>query len=493
MIDFQIDRDASIPLADQVVRRIETLIARGELPAGERLPSSRQLASSLGVSRNTVVLAYERLLDEGWVEAGVGRGTFVAERSIEIDTSTAPFAWNRLLTPRLPAPVDAAAGSTIDFAGAVPSADSFPVAAIQRAMQDVLAREGAAALGYGPPAGYRPLREAIVRRLRAATPDLDTSHMSADQVLIVNGSQHGLDLLARLLLRRGESVAVESPTYANALQLWRLHGARLVPVPMDADGIEPRALRRALLTEQPKLLYLMPSFQNPTGRTMTLERRREVLAAALETRVPVFEDHFDAELRYRGRDEPSLAALDRHQQVVQIGTFSKILCPGFRLGWILAPPALASRLLDLKRVCDLTSSLPAQMALAELFARGEIDRHLEQVRRAHGERLDTMIETITTVLGGRVTVQPPLGGVTVWLGLPPGVDAEALAARARRHGVSVAPGTWFDGGRDHIRLSFVAEPPQRIRVGVERLATALEAALDERRHPSRHETAAPFV
>jgi len=503
MLTLQIDRNLPTPLTDQVCEQVQELIASGALGAGVRLPSSRRLAEDLELSRNTVVVAYERLLAEGWVDSEVGRGTFVAEGPPRPAAGSLPglfsegdFPWQGSIVQDVPPPVmtgvvaaESANDGPINFAGAVPGAETFPSEAVRRSLQTVLKREGASALEYGPPAGYRPLREVIAERAtRHGAP------ARADDVLIVSGSQQGLDLLARLLLTPGDAVVVESPTYSNALQLWRFHGARVLGVEMDARGIQPGRLRALLERSRPKFVYLMPTFQNPTGATMDLERRREVMDIVREARVPVVEDHFDSELRYRGGASPPLRAFDRDGQVVLMGTFSKILCPGFRLGWIIAPAALRRRLLDLKRICDLGTPLPAQMALAELCRRGELDRHLERAGREHAGRLEVMLGALERHLP-EVRVERPQGGMTLWLELPPGANAVALHDEAQSAGVLVAPGTWFypeGGGERHLRLSFVGEPGERIEDGVEKLGEILERHLQNR--PRREaEEITPFI
>ncbi len=487
-LHLQLDRTSSIPLGEQVCAQVRALVAGGSLPAGARLPSSRWLADDLGVSRNTVVGAYERLMAEGWVASGVGRGTFVAEtQSPAAEATNDAFPWLGAVVRDAPPPVqrpgvlgliDRTDGDgPIDLAGAVPGPASYPLAALRRAFDRTLTRHGSAALGYGPPAGYRPLRAFIAERAtRRGVPTCPRD------VLIVGGSQQGLDLVGRLLLRPGDGVAVESPTYANASQLWRLHGARLWGVPMDTMGIRPDALETLIQRERPKLVYLMPTFQNPTGLTMDAARREAVMAVVRAAQVPVVEDQFDAELRFEGKAELPLKGLDTDGQVILLGTFSKILCPGLRLGWIIAPPAIRRRLLDVKQIADLTTSLPLQMAVATLAEAGDYDRHLAEVRSAHAHRLCVLLEALADHLP-LAAVTRPAGGMTVWLTLPTGVSATDVHQRALGHGVAVAPGLWFepDGApasdAEHLRLSFVCAEAPEIEVGVRRLAAAIKDAL----------------
>ena len=480
---IDIDRSLSIALNLQIARGLEGLIRDGRLPTGARLPSSRRLAEDLGVSRNTVVLAYDLLLEDGWVEAGVGRGTFVAsapapdllQEPLSPRSVPAPFPWHgtvvQSIPPALTSEAPAAGEKVFDFAGAVPSTELYPADLLQKRLRDVFRREGGRALDYGPPAGYRPLRDVLASRARQRG-----VVATGDDVLITGGTQQGLDLVGRLLLKPGDAVVVESPSYANAMQLWRLHGARVLGAETDGEGILPGPLAAVLAQARPKMVYLMPSFQNPTGCTMTMERRRSVMEVLTRAQVPVVEEDFSTDLRYRGRPLPPLKALDRTGQVVLLGTFSKMLCPGLRVGWLLASPGLRQPLLELKRLCDLATSLPSQMALAELVSRGDLDRHLAVVRREHGRRLEAMLEAIERHLPASVVPTIPDGGLTLWLRLPEGASSPALAEEALSLGVWIAPGTLFSpekGGQGFVRLSFVGEPPERIDEGMALLGRTL--------------------
>lgn len=501
MLHLELDRQATTPLLEQVVRQVRDAIDDGTLAPGDRLPSSRRLADRSGLSRNTVVGAYERLLAEGWLEAGVGRGTFVVERPPEAPfggaaTATGlPFSWQgRLVRSTVSAVARGAIpDDIIDLAGAVPGAFSFPAAEFRRALEATLDRHGAEALGYGPPAGWRPLRAFIAERAHRFG-----LHLDASDVLVVGGSQSGLDLIARLLLHPGDTVITESPTYANALELFRQHGVRVLGAPMDGGGLRPEPLAALLRRERPKLVYLMPSFQNPTGLTLDTARRRAVLAVLRDAQVPVIEDHFDAELRFVGEHEPPLKAFDEAGQVLLLGTFSKILCPGLRLGWIVAPPPVRRRLLELKRVTDLASSLPLQMAVAELGANGDFDRHLDRVRAAHAVHLEATFEAFDRHLPPAVRWTRPMGGMNIWLTLPSGLSAMDVYEAGLSAGVAVAPGRWFEpdphaAGGEHLRLSFVGEPVPRLVEGIRRLADVLHRRLRERPRRAVVEEAPLFV
>jgi len=510
MLVINVDRDSDRPMWFQVAEEIRHRISDGFLPPGTRLPSSRDLAQRCRLGRNTVIAAYEALLDEGWISSGVGRGTFVAVRP-EHENGDAPprtarpsprrsVAWDALFArrcdPRLSqatlAEAHATGGELYRFAGAVPDPANYPAREIGRIMHSVLKRGGPETLGYGTPEGYLPLREVIARRATEhGTP------VQPSDVLIVGGSQQGLDLLARLFLAPGDTVVVERPTYANATELWRLYGARVVSVPMDDSGIRADELEAIVHRVRPKFLYVMPTFQNPTGLTMDPARRRELMSVLTQTHVPAIEDHFDSDLRYTGVPLAPLRALDHAEDVVLVGSFSKILFPGFRLGWIIAPRPVRERLLEIKQTCDLATSLPAQMAVHEFCARGGLDRHLDMVRAQNAERLEAMIEAITRFFPPTVSFTRPEGGMTMWVTLPERADAVTLLQSVRTRGVLFAPGPWFfpeGGGERHLRLSFVGEPPERIRNGIRILGEALAEHVAERRSLTREgRDRSPFV
>ena len=325
-----------------------------------------------------------------------------------------------------------------------------------------MARDGAL-LAYGSPFGYRPLRETIARRLERRGIPAD-----ADAILVVNGAQQGLDLITRALVDPSDPVAVEEPSYSGALTLLRAHRARLLGVPLDASGPQPAALR-AVLAERPKFLYTIPDFQNPTGLLTSPGRRAEIVEAAAEAGVLVVEDAFDADLLVEGELPPPLAAL-APGLVVHLGTLSKALFPGVRVGWISGPREFVHRLAALKRIGELTSPPVLQAALNLFLARGGYDRHLARTRARLKARLALAHRTVARSFPAGTRCDRPLGGYVLWVKLPDGVSGRELAAAVRGEGVLLSPGADYVPDRSDVAA---------VRLSVARLSGAeLEAALE---------------
>src|SRR5712692_1856369 len=386
-MNIPIDRTSPVPLARQIQAQLERLIREGVLAPGLKLPASRDLAHTLGVNRATVVLAYEELVAAGWTRSHVGQGTFVLESvrpRAAGAASTAPTATNgdgdgparppinwsaffsrsaRIIESeaerrRALAPPPSAETGVISFAGGMPDSGLFPTDAFRRVLNDVVRDEGETLLQYYPVAGYPPLRRYLATYLLRFGLEA-----RPEDILIVNGSQQGFDLIARTFLDPGDAVAIEQPTYPRALQVFRAFGAQLHGVPWTPTGPDIEALERLLARRAPKLLYCQPTCHNPTGWTMSAETADGLLAAAVRHQVPVVEDGFDASLYYGARPPGPLKARDRAGVVVYIGTFSKILFPGLRLGWLVAPPPVMERLSAAKQLADLHTSALLQAAV----------------------------------------------------------------------------------------------------------------------------------
>jgi DNA-binding transcriptional MocR family regulator len=427
---------ARVPLYRTIADAIIRDIRKGRHLEGGRLPASRDLARALEVNRATVHQALQLLKREGWIETNKGGGTRVARRSSAAPVVGPAPAWDRIASSLLLRIVsDPPAGepptAAYDLSRLAPDERDFPAAAFAAVLAEV-ARDGAL-LAYGSPIGYRPLRETLAQRLNRRGIPADP-----DALLIVNGAQQGLDLITRALVDPGDAIAVESPSYAGALSLFRAHRARLVGVPLDGDGMELEGFDRAL-SERPKFVYTSPDFQNPTGLLTSAARRAEIARRAAAAGVVLVEDAFDADLLVEGELPPPLAAL-APAHVVHLGTISKALFPGVRVGWIAGPKEFVHRLAALKRVGELTSPLVLQAALNLFVTRGEYDRHLARTRARLKSRLALAQRTILSRFPIGTTVERPSGGWVLWVRLPEGVSGRALTAAAREKGVLLSAG-----------------------------------------------------
>ncbi|AXI79457.1 aminotransferase-like domain-containing protein [Peterkaempfera bronchialis] len=357
----------------------------------------------------------------------------------------------------------------ISFAGGLPAPELFDAEGIRAAYDRVLAEQPRRVLQYSTTEGDPALRAAVAGRLAAR--GLPTG---PEELVVTAGSQQALTLIATALLEPGDVVLVEDPTYLAALQCFGFAGARVVPVPSDGDGVDPGALAELVVRERPKLLYLVPNFQNPTGRTLPAERRRAVAEVAARHGLWIVEDDPYGELRFSGEPVPWIASLDgAADRTVLLGSFSKVMAPGMRLGWLRAPAALRRACVIAKQAADLHSSTVDQAAAARYLADADLDGHLARVRGAYRERRDALLGGLPEALPQGSAWNRPEGGMFVWVRLPDGQDATALLREAVAHDVAYVPGAPFYAGppdRGALRMSFTTHTPEEIGVGLKRLA-----------------------
>lgn len=481
-----LDRQSAVPLYQQVVDYLRQNILSGNLLPETRLPSTRQLAESLGVSRITITNAYAELESYGLIYSRAGSGTYVMA---PITPSSPPdhdvdISWplwqqdlqtgEELSRPLLPAqpPQRTAHPDPIAFTG-VGDPREFPLKDFYKAIQTVIRRDGIRALEYGEfDGGYLPLRITI-------------SHVLASQgirahpanTLITSGSQQALALICQVLLKPGDAILVEKPSYNYALALFQRLNLKVIGVPMDASGMQVGLVEALLQQHHPKLIYTIPNFQNPTGVCLSGARRRELVVLASRYNTPILEDDFAGDLRYEGRAQPAIKALDPNGSVIYVGTFSKMLMPGLRVGFLVADGPVFDRLVDYKRVTDLTTSTLIQRGLDEYVTVGRYQAHLRRSCRVYRERRDTMLTAIQRHLPSDVHVNPPQGGLFVWLKLPENVSSLELLPFAAEEGVTYAPGSLFflnrSEGEAHMRLNFATQTSENIAQGIHRLGTAL--------------------
>jgi 2-aminoadipate transaminase len=477
-VDFKpiLDHQAEVPLYRQLFEQIAGQIRSGHLARGSRLPATREMAGLLGLNRTTVSAAYEILEAEGLISGQVGRGSFVTGAP----TTASGVDWNRLLerneTP-LPSPSAGWSRDIISFAVSRPSRDLFPLDEFRESCARVLARPDLAdILQLGSPSGYEPLRRYLMeeaRRQHVAGP--------GDDLLITNGCQQALDLIGRVLLRPGDTVAVEDPLYTGLKNLLTGMGAQLCGIPVGVDGMDYAQAERVLERERPRFLVVTSNFQNPTGVTLPLAGRRALLDAARKFGVPVIENDAYGELRYSGDPLPSLKQLDESGGAVLLRSFSKISFPGLRVGWAVGPKPLIDRLRNSKEAADLHTDQLSQAVLLEFAESGRLQAHRARMLRAGSERLAATLEACAANLPPGTRWTRPEGGMNLWVRLPEPLDAGELLARAQRAGVTYLPGRYFAVSRldpGALRLSFAGLAPEEIRAGLAILGRTIRAGLE---------------
>ncbi len=466
-MDLPVDLDARGDRAGAIYRALLEAIRAGRLGVGDRLPPSRTLARDLGVARNTVATAYERLVAEGFLDARVGAGTYVADLAAPAPAPRRAGA----IHPRpgwtfRPLPVSGERPvPPHDFRVGIPDAALFPFDTWRRLVAAEL-RGGAHSPGtYAHPAGLPQLREAIVRYLAHAR----GVAADADDVVVTHGTQQALDLVARVLLEPGDVVAVEDPGYPFARELFASYGARVVPVRVDAEGLvvdEVPALAR--------LVFTTPSHQFPLGPPLSLPRRLALLELANRHRIAIVEDDYDSEFRFTERPLETLQAMDHHGRVVYVGTFSKSLLPALRSGYLVAPASLRDALLGARQLADGYGAPAEQAALAHFVADGMLARHLRRARATYAERRELLLDGIERLLGDRLEVVPSAAGLHVCATFRDrSVDDAAVAAAALAAGVAVDPLSAYAHGpgvRPGLVLGYGAALTASITPGLERLA-----------------------
>lgn len=362
----------------------------------------------------------------------------------------------------------------ISFAGGLPAPELFPVEELKRVAHVVLDEAGGKALQYTTTEGYAPLRDWIAKRMNSR---LGTA-FDADNVLITSGSQQALDLTGKLLLDEGDVVMCESPTYLAAITAFRAYGCEFAEIPTDDDGMVIAELERALQTiDRVKLIYMIPDFQNPSGRTWSLERRRKLARLAAQYGVPVLEDNPYGELRFEGEFLPAVKSFDSENGVVCTGTFSKIFCPGHRVAWVAGDKDVVRKYVLLKQGTDLQCNTLAQMEIAKFLELYDIDAHVERIRAVYKNRRDLMVRGMENEFPAGVTFTRPQGGLFAWATLPVGISARAVLEKSLARNVAFVPGDAFfpnGGGENTFRLNFSNMTEERIVEGMARLGGVLK-------------------
>jgi DNA-binding transcriptional MocR family regulator len=508
-VELALDRSAGRrhPLGQQLVEELRRRIQAGSFGPGERLPPVRQLAKALNVTPETVAGAYKRLVEEGYLRGEIGRGTFVAAPPLRAEEDPlAPFEAGGALPPFASATTSQGGSSSrellrlasrpgvVSFAASVAAPDLAPVAQLSHAISDVLEQDQAAALQVGATQGFPPLRAAIAELLKQRG-----LHVDASTVCVTSGCQQGIDLAAKVFVGPGDAVLVEQPSFLGALEAFRARGARVIGVPIEADGLRVEALPALVQRYRPKLLYCMPTYQNPTGRSLGPEKRRALLRLAASFDLPIVEDDSAGFFCLDGSASPppSLKAEDHAGYVIHLGTFSKLIAAGLRLGWLVADPPVFEKLVAAKYASDLSSDALVQRAVYRLLTDGGLLEHIQRARGVYRQRRDVLVDALGEpgVLPEGAAFDPPRGGFNLWLELPPdGPSSTQLYLEAIRRGVAFVPGPFFFsagsgvGSRSPVaqrglRLSYSALGPSQLVRGVRLLSDSLRTLTTEPRAP----------
>lgn len=490
MLLVTVDRNDPEPVFRQISERIAEMIEGGVLAPGDRLPPTRVLAERSAVHRSTVVRAYEELRALGYVEGRPGSFTTVRRRSRwprarAVDGQSpedSAFSWDSTTMPvsealrghraLLPAP-STSISDPVDFESLSADPALAPSEDIRRCLNQIIRRSGGIALDYGDPAGWPPLREKVASRL--------SQHgvaVSPDEILITAGAQQALDLILRLLVKPGDAVAVEAPTYGKAHALFRLHQVTPLEVPMRPDGMDLDRLEEVLKRGKPRLVFTMPNFQNPTGITTDQPHRERLLDLSERFNVPLVEDGFEEEMKYFGQAVLPVKSMDDRGIVIYVGTFSKVVFPGLRIGWIAAAKGVIEPVTDLHHTTCLAGNTLAQAAAARFFEGSEYDLYLRRVHRAYRRRMKTMLEEMAAHIPAGCSWSEPEGGYSVWLSVPScGVKEEELVRRCAEVGVLVSDGNRYflrPQPTPHLRLSISKTDEHAIEEGCKRLGKVLE-------------------
>src|SRR5499427_6259070 len=489
---IRIDRRAAGGLQQQIYAGVRRAVLDGIVQPGTRLPSSRALADDLAVSRTTTLLAFEQLTAEGYLVGRHGSGTFVAhELPDDLPRSNGarqrltiakhpPLSRRGLALTSTPPSARRMPGPPRAFRLGVPAVDLFPLRLWSQLINRRLRSLTLAQLDYNEAGGFRPLREAIADHVQSAR----GTRCRADEVLIVGGTQRGLELMCDLVLDAGDEAWLEEPGYSGARAALVGAGARIVPVPVDDEGMSVTAGAR--VAPRARLVYVTPSNQFPLGVPMSLARRLALLRWASAARAWILEDDYDSEFRYGARPIPCLHGLDEDGRVIYAGSFSKTLFPALRLGFLIVPSDLQKRLVRARRAADVHPPILEQAALADLIGEGHFDRHLRRMRSVYRERLEAFIDAADHWCGGVLALRPVRTGLHAVAELA-GVDAERVFHEAAARGVEVMPLSHYFFGRPRtiagsqrstnaILLGFASVRPDALRRGMERLAAAIDAA-----------------
>jgi GntR family transcriptional regulator/MocR family aminotransferase len=489
MLLLNLKPDGAIPLYRQIVSQIKEFIDNNVLKSGSRLPSSRLLSEKLGVNRSTIYKAYEELWALGYIESRPGSYSTVRKRIEIVNTNGSEVKsiinWNKKSSNGAKNVYDMFLKLEADNKGKNRSDDVinlspllmdsrlFPSEEFRKSMNKVLKENSGEVLDYGNHRGYKPLREFISNRL-----SMHSINASPDEILITNGSQQAIDLIFRMMTVPGSIVLLEEPTYALVIPLLKLHRVKPIGIPMLSSGMDLKYLDRFLLKNKAAFLYTIPNFHNPTGITTSQAHREELIGICSKYKLPLIEDGFEEEMKYLGKVVTPVKSMDKYKSVIYLGSFSKVLFPGARIGWIAAGKECIERLLSIKRFTDLSSSLISQAALYDFCFYGHYDKHIKRMHRLFTKRMKTALKALRKYMPeGRVSWIEPAGGYLIWLKLiKVKIDANEINKQFLKHGILVSPGQYYFMKYQndiYFRISISTLDEAEIEKGIKRLGEAI--------------------
>ncbi|MEW6455379.1 MAG: PLP-dependent aminotransferase family protein [Acidobacteriota bacterium] len=501
---IKIDKELNTPYYIQLKNQFKELILSGFLKPDTKLPPTRQLSEKLKINRNTVLTAYEELEADGLVYSHVGQGTFVSDISEYIYKKDKvvhkKFNWSNLFSSNF----DEYAlyslvqlyricitKAKVSFGGAHPDDELYPINLLKRCFNSVLKEEKNEIFNYGPIEGFPPLREYIAKKMKNM--GIETK---VEDIFITSGSQQAIEIASKILIETGDYVITEEPTYTGALGIFNTLKAKIIGIPIEKDGLNIEILEDILKKYNPKFIYTMPNFQNPTGITMSIDKRKKLIFLAEKYNVPIIEDDVSGDLRFENEDLPPLKALDRTRQVIYINSWSKKLIPGFRVGWAVLNESIRDKFIALKQVEDLATNTISQAILYKFCSRGYFKTHLRKIRKKYRERRNTMIRGIRKYFPESIKVVKPEGGLFLWVRFADGVDLIPVFETSVKNGILFSLGTLFYNskkGKNEMRLCFAANPPEKIEEGIKILGDIISTTLKRKKEKEKELEMIPIL
>lgn len=482
-MNIRIDKSKKVPLYKQIAGQIQAQITSGEIPEGFHFPSERQLADALGVNRTTVLNAYKELKADGLMVSHVGRGTIAAKGENEglyKENFPKEPIWEYLYSDYLKNHDSfdvnkyleiANKKNVISFAAGIASFEHLPVQAFEGLERELLEKQKE--LLVSPVTGFSFLRQSICSYMEKRS-----CFCRASEIMILSGSQQGIDLIARAFLNPGDIVIIEEPSFFPAIQSFQMAGAKLMAVPMEEDGMNMNILEQLLSRYQPKLIYTMPAYHNPCGVSMSMPKRIRLLELANRYGVPILEDDPYSELYYEGEAISPLKSMDKSGYVIYLSTFSKTISPGLRLGWMCAGKKLIHELANIRQLVDLHANCISQQIVERFIVSGQMEAYLNSIRKEYRDRRNMMWGALKRYAPPGLSWNSPAGGYYLWCRLPEGLSAESLVPEAARNGVAVLPGMPCflvkAKGESYIRLNYTFPPKNKITEGVRILCEVIK-------------------